>query len=356
VNFIKGVDISVQNEIEQLGAKYCKSGKELDVIEILSDFNINAVRLRLWHDPYDENNMPYGGGTNDLPTTIKIAKRAKAKNMQFLLDFHYSDFWVDPEIQKKPKAWENLSGKALEEAVYNYTLETIRELSRNGAAPDMVQIGNEITNGFLWPDGRFDNAETMTKLLSRGISAVKDVNPDIKTVIHLDNGGNNKLYRKWFDTVSPVLDFDIIGLSYYPFWHGTLEDLMHNMNDISSRYDKDVMVVETAFPFTVNQVKNAIFTEEHAKTVPYEINEQGQCKFMHDLMKAIKAVQNNRGLGFFYWEPTWINIEQAHWSTEPGIRYLNKKASLANVWFNLTLFDFDGNALPALEIIRDFEG
>ncbi|NLM09320.1 MAG: glycosyl hydrolase [Clostridiaceae bacterium] len=356
MSFIKGVDISVQNEIEQLGAKYFKNGKEFDVIEILKDFNINAVRLRLWYDPYDENNRPYGGGTNDLPVTIKIAERAKSKNMQFLLDFHYSDFWADPEIQKKPKAWEDLSGEALEEAVYNYTLETIKELSRNGVMPDMVQIGNEITNGFLWPDGKFDNVETMTKLLSKGVCAVKDFNPDIKTVIHLDNGGNNKLYREWFDKVSPNLNFDIIGLSYYPFWHGTLEELSHNMNDISSRYNKDVMIVETAFPFTIEKAENqtGIFTQEHEKIVPYKANEQGQSQFMHDLMKVIKAVDNNRGLGFFYWEPTWINIGKAYWSKEPGIRYLNKEVSLANVWYNLALFDYKGNALPALEVIRDF--
>lgn len=351
------MDISVQNEIEQLGAKYYNCDKENDVIQILKDFNVNAIRLRLWCNPYDENNRPYGGGTNDLPTTISLAKRAKHKDMQFLLDLHYSDFWADPGTQIKPKAWKNLSGEALQEAVYKYTFETIKELSDNGVMPDMVQVGNEITNGFLWPDGKFDNIESMTRLLSKGIKAVKDFNSNIKTVIHLDNGGNNKLYRNWFDKISyGNLEFDIIGLSYYPFWHGTLDELIYNMNDISTRYNKDVMVVETAFPFTTEGVKSkaTIFTDEHEKTVPYAANKQGQCKFMLDLMKAIKDVDNNRGIGFFYWEPTWININQAYWAKDAGMKYLNNDNTLSNVWSNLALFDFSGNALPALDVIKDF--
>lgn len=357
MRFIKGMDISIQHEIEKLGAKYYNYGKEGDAIQILRDFNVNAVRLRLWCNPYDEDNRPYGGGTNDLSTTIHLAKRAKLENMQFLLDLHYSDFWADPETQIKPKDWQGLSGEALEEAVYNYTFETIKELNRNGVAPDMVQIGNEITNGFLCPDGKFKNSKTMTNLLSAGIKAVKDFNLNIKTMIHLDRGGDNKMYRKWFDEISSAnLDFEIIGLSYYPFWHGTLDELIYNMNDISSRYDKDVMVVETAFPFTTEQIKSEvmIFTDKHEKTMPYSVDTQGQCKFMLNLMKAIKAVDNNRGIGFFYWEPTWINIRQACWATEAGIKYLNNDDTPGNTWANLALFDFKGNALPALEVIRDF--
>lgn len=357
MKFIKGMDISIQYEMEQLGAKYYHDGKEDDAIQILSDFNVNAVRLRLWCDPYDEDNRPYGGGTNDLSTTINLAKRAKLKNMQFLLDMHYSDFWADPGTQIKPKEWQDLSGEALEETVYNYTFETIKELERNGVMPDMVQIGNEITNGFLWPDGKFSNSKTMTRLLSAGSKAVKDFKSDIKILIHLDQGGDNKLYRKWFDEISfAALDFDIIGLSYYPFWHGTLDQLIYNMNDISSRYNKDVMVVETAFPFTTEQIKSEamIFTDGHASTVPYNADTRGQCRFMFDLMNAIKEVDNNKGIGFFYWEPTWINIRQARWATEAGRKYLNKNSTLGNTWANLALFDFKGNALPALDVIRDF--
>ena len=356
MSFIKGVDISIQHEIEQLGAKYYNQGKEGDAIQILKTFNINAIRLRLWCDPYDENHMPYGGGTNDLRTTILLARRAKLEKMQFLLDLHYSDFWADPETQIKPKAWQNLNGEALEDAVYNYTFETIKALNCMAVLPDMVQIGNEITNGFLWPNGKFDNIETMSKLLSAGIKAVKDFSPDIKTIIHLDRGGDNIMYRRWFDRISPWnIEFDIIGLSYYPFWHGTLEELINNMNDISSRYDKDVLVVETAFPFTTeHKSKTMIFTPELAKTIKHSIDTKGECAFMRDLMEAVRSVKNNRGIGFFYWEPTWINIEKACWATEAGKKYLNNSSTSANAWANLALFDFNGNALPALKTIRDF--
>ncbi len=357
MKFLKGMDISIQNEIEQLGAKYFNCGKEDDAIQILRDYDVNAIRLRLWHNPYDEDNKPYGGGTNNLSTTIKIARRAVLKGMRFLLDLHYSDFWADPVTQIKPKDWHGLFGEALEEAVYSYTSETLRELDRNGAMPNMVQIGNEITNGLLWSDGKFENIETMIKLLAAGIKAVKDFNPAIRTMIHLDWGGDNGMYRRWFDEISSAaLNFDIIGLSYYPFWHGTLEQLIHNMNDISSRYNKDVIVAETAFPFTTEQIQSdvMIFTDEHAKAVPYSIDTQGQCRFVSDLMNAIKAVDNHRGIGFFYWEPTWIDIRQAHWATEAGKKYLNNDCISGNVWANLALFDFKGNALPALQVIKDF--
>lgn len=357
MTFIKGMDISVQHEIEQLGAKYYDNGKEGDAVRILGDYNVNQVRLRLWHNPYDGDNKPYGGGTNGLQTTIKLAKRAAQHGMGWLLDLHYSDFWADPTSQMKPKAWERLSGEALEEAVYRYTFDTLEALDNSGVLPEMIQIGNEITNGLLFPDGKFENSKTMAKLLAAGIRATRDYNPAIRIIIHLDWGGDNALYRKWFDEIADAeLDYDIIGLSYYPFWHGTLGQLVHNLNDISARYDKDVLIAETAFPFTTDRIDSdvMIFTDEHASSVTYKIDPEGQSEFMLDLMNAIRSVDNERGIGFFYWEPTWCNIRQARWATEEGVRYLNKDAAPGNVWANLALFDFDGHALPALKAIRDF--
>ncbi|WP_168120365.1 glycosyl hydrolase 53 family protein [Paenibacillus sp. HB172176] len=357
MEFIKGMDISVQREIEQLGAKYYNGGEEGDAFQILGDYEVNQIRLRLWNHPYDANNKPYGGGTNDLPTTIKLAQRAAKQGMGYLLDFHYSDFWADPKVQIKPKAWQNLSGEALKEAVYQYTYDTLTELARYGVPPSMVQIGNEITNGLLCPEGQLENVEYMIELLEAGIQAVKDHNPEIRTVIHLDWGGDNALYRRWFDAAATAkLDFDIIGLSYYPFWHGTLEQLLHNMNDISSRYDKDVLIAETAFPFTTDRIHNEpmIFTEEQAGTVPYSIDSEGQRQFLLDLMNVIRSVENGRGIGFFYWEPTWISIPEASWATEAGRRYLQSTGKASNVWANLALFDYEGRALPALQAIKEF--
>lgn len=356
--FIKGMDISVQHEIEQLGAKYFSEGREQDVIELLSHYDVNYVRLRLWNNPYDADHKPYGGGTNDLLTTIEIAKRAVQKDMDFLLDLHYSDFWADPSTQVKPKQWEDLSGPALQEAVYQFTYDTLKTLDDNDVLPRMIQIGNEITNGLLWSEGKFEHGEAMFDLLKAGIKAVRDYNPDIETMIHLDQGGDNALYRKWFDKAADAnLDFDIIGLSYYPFWHGTFDQLKFNMNDIASRYNKDVIVVETAFPFTTEPIKSdvMIFADEHAQSVPYNIDPEGQRQFMLDLMNTIKSVDDGRGRGFFYWEPTWLNIAEACWATKEGIKYLNKDdAAAQNVWANLALFDFDGHSLPALQAIKDF--
>lgn len=357
MTFMKGMDISVQHEIEQLGATYYNDGEEGDAIRILSNYHVNAVRLRVWNHPYDANHKPYGGGTNDLATTIQIAKRAVQHGMSLLLDLHYSDFWADPETQVKPQAWQDLSGEELEDAVYRFTFDTLRELDEQHVLPEMIQIGNEITNGLLWPDGRLENSQAMIRLLAAGIQAVRDYNPTIRTVIHLDQGGDNALYRKWFDLAAEAnLDYDIIGMSYYPFWHGTLEQLIQNMNDVSSRYDKDILIVETAFPFTTEQINSEvmIFTEEHRDTASYRVDPQGQREFMLDLMNAIQSVNNDRGLGFFYWEPTWINLAEARWTTEEGKKYLNKTSTAGNVWANLALFDLHGHALPALQAIKDF--
>lgn len=358
MTFYKGVDISVQQEIEQLGARYYDQGKEGDAVQILADYGINAVRLRLWHHPYDENGRPYGGGTNDLAATIALAKRTAQQGMRFMLDLHYSDFWADPTTQIKPRAWRDLTGSALEAAVYRHTYDTLKQLAIHGQQPELIQIGNEITGGLLWPDGSTNNRETMIRLLAAGIQAAKDCQPEIRTVIHLDWGGDNALYRRWFDPVAEAgLDYDIIGMSYYPFWHGTMQQLQDNMNDISARYDKDVLIAETAFPFTTEQIESdtMIITKEHVDTVPYRIDPKGQRDYMISLMETIKAVKGGRGLGFFYWEPTWANLRSAHWAAEAGIRYLNKDSNAANVWANLALFDLQGHALPALQAIRDFQ-
>ncbi|GBF73659.1 hypothetical protein PA598K_01967 [Paenibacillus sp. 598K] len=358
MTFFKGVDISIQQEIEQLGAKYYDQGKEGDAVQILASYGVNAARLRLWHHPYDESGQPYGGGTNDLAATIALARRTAQHGMQFMLDMHYSDFWADPTTQVKPKAWQELTGTALEDAVYRHTYDTLQALGSQGLAPELIQIGNEITNGLLWPDGSTDNRDAMIRLLAAGVQAAKDCQPEIRTIIHLDWGGDNALYRRWFDPIAEAgLDYDIIGMSYYPFWHGTMEQLRHNMNDVTARYDKDVLIAETAFPFTTEQIasETMIFTAEHADTVPYTIDPQGQLDYMVELMQTIQAVEGGRGLGFFYWEPTWANLRSACWAAEPGTRYLNKDNNVANVWANLALFDLEGHALPALQAIREFK-
>lgn len=358
LDFIKGVDVSMLHELEAHGAKYYDKGKQCDVFEIFKNYGINGVRLRIWNDPFDENKRPYGGGTNDLKTTVALAKRAVEKEMLFMLDIHYSDFWTDPSKQIKPKAWRDLTGKDLEDMVYRYTYGLITTLKNLKLMPGIVQVGNEITNGLLWSDGKkSENCEGMLRLIEAGISAVREVSKEIKIVLHLDNGGNHELYKEWFDTATDHgLDYDIIGLSYYPYWHGTLDDLEYNMNAISERYGKDIIIVETAYGFTTETLnENMMFSEELARNVPFPPTVEGQAEFMAELMKRIKAVKNGRGKGFFYWEPTWLPIKGVSWASEEGRKYLRDNSVGGNSWSNQALFDFDGNALPTMQVIKDFK-
>ena len=249
LNYIKGMDISSLDEIEKLGAKFYDNGEEKDLLTILKSYGTNYIRLRIWNDPKSPEGEPYGAGNTDYHTMLRMAKRVKAAELGFLLDFHYSDFWADPGKQRKPKAWEHFTVEQLEQAVYEFTKETMEHLIQEGAAPDMVQVGNELSNGLLWPEGQVPNYGNIARFVSSGIRAVKETCPTAKIMIHLDNGGNNALYREWFDQYinqNQGEDFDIIGLSYYPFWHGTLDDLSNNMNDIAVRFGKEKVIEEVS--------------------------------------------------------------------------------------------------------------
>ena len=358
MEFIKGMDISMTAELESLGVKFFDKGKEEDIFSILKKYNTDTIRLRLWHNPYDEEGNPYGGGTNDLETTLNLAKRIKNAGMKFLLDIHYSDFGVDPEKQFKPKAWRDIEGQDLCHEVYKYTCEVLKEFINKDICPEMIQVGNELTNGLLWPEGNLENPDEMIELIKSGIKAVKDTaGNDIKIILHLDNGGNNELYRRWFDIATERnVEYDFIGLSYYPYWHGLLNDLKNNLNDISERYNKDVIIVETSYSFTTEPYKDEyhIVTDELASITGYEPSKEGQSKFINDLLDVIKNVNNNRGKGFFYWEPSWVPVKGTTWATKAGMKYINNDSEEGNAWANQALFDYEGNALPALEIIRDF--
>ena len=243
-SFIKGMDVSSLKELEELGAKYYKDGQEKELLEILKEYGVNSIRLRLWNDPYSESGVPYGAGTNDLKTTTVLAKRVLAKGMGFLLDLHYSDFWADPGKQRIPKAWRGMDVPQLEQAVYEYTRQVLLSLKEHEVFPTMIQVGNELSNGLLWPYGKVPQYDNIARFLNAGIRAVRSVDPDLPVMLHLDNGGNNALYREWFDEfMKRGEEFEVIGLSYYPFWHGTLQDLEDNMHDISARYGKEICMI-----------------------------------------------------------------------------------------------------------------
>ena len=365
MDYIKGMDISTLIEVEECGGKFYDKGVQKDLLDILKDYDVNYVRLRLWNDPYTEDGIPYGAGTNDFDTTVKLAKRAKEHNMGFLLDYHYSDFWTDPGKQILPKAWRGKSVDELEQAMYDYTFETLTAFKEAGVLPTMVQVGNELSNGILWPYGKWPEFDNMAKFVSAGIRAVKAVDKDIKIMIHLDNGGKNELYREWFDNyVRRGEDFDIIGLSYYPFWHGDLASLKNNMNDISVRYNKDLIVAEVSMGYTMEDYASYEKLEPHERKgmatkpelvakIEHPMTKEGQCEFLKDFFRVIDEVPDGHGKGFFYWEPAWIPVPGSQWATPEALEYTGEKGPGGNEWANQALFDYDGNALPALEVVKE---
>ena len=349
--FYKGADVSMLEELEQHGAKYYLMDCEKDLFALLAECGMDMVRLRLWRDPYSEEGESYGGGGNDLDATIRLARRVVHSGLTFMLDFHYSDFWADPAKQFKPKAWTNLHGDKLCQAVYHYTKDVLYQLKQEGLLPQMVQVGNEITNGFLWPDGRYENTETMMALLKAGIRAVREADASIQIVLHLDFGTDNALYQKWFtEAQKHGLDYDVIGMSYYPFWNGSIQQLTDNMNDISRTFRKDVMVVETSIGYTTDDLgcKGMVYSEELEKKAPYPGTKQGQERFMRSLIQAVRSVEENRGIGVIYWEPAWLPFPDCAWAKPIGCEYMHDKAELGNSWANQALFDERGNANPAL--------
>ncbi|HMK18991.1 MAG TPA: beta-galactosidase GalA [Chitinophagaceae bacterium] len=240
-----GADISFLPQLEDRGMKFSDNGVQKDAIEIMKDHGFNYVRLRIFNDPARDSGYSPKKGFCDLEHTKQMAKRVKAAGMKFLLDFHYSDYWADPGKQYKPAAWRNLSFIDLKKALFDYTKKVIQELKEQGTTPDMVQVGNEINHGMVWPEGNVSNVDSMTQLIAAGIAAVKAVDPAIVIMVHVALGGQNDETVFFIDQMMKRnIHFDVIGLSYYPKWHGTLDDLRDNMNDLLRRYDKDIIVVE----------------------------------------------------------------------------------------------------------------
>lgn len=327
---------------------------------------MNAVRLRLWADPYAADGTAYGAGTNDLPRTLRMARMAVNEGLDFLLDIHYSDFWTDPGKQIKPKAWASYSVAELEQAMYDYTRETMIKLKEESVFPTMVQIGNELSNGMLWPEGKVPAYAQLARFINAGIRGVRAVDRELPVMIHLDNGGNHALYREWFDQFMKYgEEFQVIGLSYYPFWHGSLTDLSNNMNDIALRYGKELIVAEVSMGYTmedyrgrekqdISNLKGMATRPELVAKLDYPMTVQGQSRFMQDFMTRIREVPEGRGRGFYYWEPAWIPVPGSGWATPASLAYMKDPGPCGNEWANQALFDYDGNALPTLQVIADF--
>jgi arabinogalactan endo-1,4-beta-galactosidase len=338
-SFINGADVSFIPQVEDNGGVYYKDGVATDPLEIFKENEINYIRLRLWHTPSD--------GYCGLERTLEMAARAKQAGFKLLLNFHYSDWWADPGQQNKPAAWTNLDINALSDSLYYYTFNVIKTFDTLNILPDMVQVGNEITPGFLWPDGRvggsYDNQwPQFTNLLKRAISAVHDAASDsVKIMIHIDRGGNNNTCRWYFDNIRNYeVNFDIIGLSFYPWWHGTLTALRQNVNDLALRYGKDIIVVETAYPWTLQWYDNTgnIVGDDDPLPSNYPPSVNGQYSFLYDLISIVKEVPNGKGTGVFYWAPEWISTP-----------------TYGSAWENVVLFDFQGNALNSMRVFKETE-
>lgn len=344
-DFIRGVDASEAPWIIELGGKYYSvDGVEKDLLDILWENGVTWIRLRLWNDPYDEYGNPYGGGNCDLSRVSNFAARAKAKGFRVLLDFHYSDWWADPSKQVKPKAWVNLDFNNLVIAVYNWTYNALLYMQERNATPDMVQVGNEINYGFLWPEGRAENWTQFITLLKSAIKAIRDFDPSIKVVIHL-SGVRADFYVNFIDRlIASNVDFEIIAISFYPYWHGSMNDFRNLLKTLSEKYDKDIIVAETAYAWTLEDYDghpNLFGSKDQEVRSGYRASIQGQATFIRDLIEILYSETRGKGLGIFYWGAAWIPHPGAGWKTGEG-----------NPWENQALFDFGGKALPSLKVFK----
>ncbi len=336
------MDLSFVDEIEAGGGAYYDGGTRRDPLELMAEAGMNAVRLRIWHDP--------PGGFCNLERTLVMARRIRELGLHFLLDFHYSDGWADPSKQWKPRAWEGLDLSGLRGAVHRYTAEVLSALNAQGTPPDMVQVGNEVTPGMLWPEGRVDGEydteeqwRAFAELLQAGAAAVRAVCPHARVMIHIDRGGDWETTRKFFERMGALgVDYDVIGQSFYPWWHGTLDDLRRNLALTARTFGKPIIVVETAYPWTLDKPEGFEFIVERDDQLHpgYPATVAGQATYLRDFIRIVRETPDGLGAGFYWWEPAWIPAKRT-WSV-----------GHPNNWANLTLFDFAGRKLATWDVLQ----
>lgn len=359
---ILGIDPSAHIETRAAGARFFVRGEEVEPISYIHDHNgVSMMRLRLWVDPYDGEKKPYGGGSVDLEKFLLLAKEGVSKGYSILLDFHYSDFWCDPAKQPIPKAWANLSFEQLVKTVGEYTKETLSRIKAEGIPLYAIQIGNEITNGMLWPMGKLEAEEgascrkgydALCQLLRSGSLAAREVYPQAKRVIHLERSFDKAIYKEFFDQLlAHDVPFEVIGMSYYPYWHGSFDQLFENVELMKSLYHKPIWIVETSYGFTEEPayvedeeweplVDEKIFVSDNVSR-PYPLTQEGQEAFLENL---IRLSVENEVEAIFYWEPFWLPLPGLCWATEEGQNYIHERRATHNEWANQCLFDYDGEA------------
>ena len=363
-----GIDVSTYFEEINHGATYYDGDKKVQPLDMFRDNGVQLMRIRLWVNPYDEKGNPYLGGTCDLDNFVRLAKLAQEKGYAVMLDIHYSDFWCDPGKQTIPKAWKGLDLNGLTQKVYEYTKSTLTTAKENGIDIKYIQVGNEITNGMLWPVGELvcedgsprTNYQSLRALITAGIKACREIAPDAALVLHLERSYDQELYNEFFSQMTDI-DYDIIGFSYYPYWHGTFEQFFANV-DNCKKFGKKLMVVELGYGFTVEDyIKNehggahlvidATVTEELGFARDYPLTPHGQAEFVKDFL----ALASAHGVdAVFWWEPLWIPGEGICWASEAAQRYTGatEVKSTRNEWANQCLFDYEGKKLPAFDEFR----
>lgn len=335
-HFYKGVDISSLPEKIDSGALfYSEDGTQMDPFDLLESKGIDSIRLRIWNDP---KQYPESNGYCDLPQTLEMAKKIKSRNLHFMLDFHYSDYWADPGQQRKPVAWEGLSFDELKIAVYDYTKEVLLQLKDINALPDIVQVGNEIRSGMIFPEGEVPNYTNLAALINAGIHAVRDVSDKIKVMIHLDQGGRYYYLKEWFDSVfdAGMDPIDAIGISFYSFWHGTFQDLKDSMTGLIDKYNVPVYVVETAHPWRQCEGEHVSVDLMKTAGLPAGIEEQKHSLQM--VCQIASEVSGDKDTGVYYWEPLCI--------TNSGFGSWDQ---------NMGMLDDEHRTLPGFDAYRDFD-
>ena len=376
-DFIFGMDASCVPALEASGVRYYDfDGTQKDVYQILAENGINYIRVRVWNDPYDAAGDGYGGGNCDIENAVAIGKRATQYGMKLLVDFHYSDFWADPGKQMAPKAWKGMAIDEKTEALYQFTKDCLQRLADAGVDVGMVQIGNE-TNGALC--GETGSAQggwkRITQLLSAGSKAVREVCPEALVAVHFTNPEKTDSYVSYSANLDYYqVDYDVFASSYYPFWHGSLENLSRVLSDIAEKYDKKVIVAETSYAYTAQDGDFSGNTigdgGEIVKDYPFTV--QGQANLIRDVIDTV-ANRTTNGIGVFYWEGTWIPVGGASYNENLALweRYGSGWASSYAAGYdpedagkyyggcavdNQALFDWNGRALESLKVFALVRG
>jgi len=360
-NFMFGVDVSSVIALENSGVKfYGFNGEEQDIFKTLSEAGVNYIRVRVWNDPYDSNGRGYGGGNCDVKNAAAIAARAKKYGLKLFVDFHYSDFWADPGKQMVPKAWADMDVEQKAAALEQFTAAALKEIGKSGDI-GMVQLGNE-TNNAMSGESKWNN---ISVLMNAGARAVRKYNKNIKIAVHFANPeqGRHVNFAQYLKNFN--VDYDVFASSYYPYWHGTLENLTSQLVMIKERYGKETLIAETAYVYTEEDGDAFANTMSDPRGQAYPFSVYGQAR---SLRNVIAAAANAGAIGVFYWEPAWIPVGKDYkenfekwekygsgWAASYASSYDPKDAG---VWHggsavdNQALFDFNGHPLPSLNVFK----